>query len=186
MNEQLADALGYVLTGFCTAVTPLLVGLLVQTIRYLGSLAKIRLTAADEQQIRFAAEHGVAAAAGALRDKLNAGREKRILAIQTAASLTPAFDKLPSHQQTSIIEATYAKLRPSLQTPSQPPPMASLVPGQFLSIPVQIISSVPPPAPPDDEPTTTLPAPAKTPVFTRAGPPATTTPLPPLRRKPVP
>lgn len=145
MSEQIWNAIGFVLAGTITALSPFAIALAVQGARYLA--AKLRITLSEEQvqQIRFAAETGVARASDVLRNSTNAGAAKKAIAVKTAASLAPkAFGSLPADQQLAIVEGTYAKLRPSLQTPSLAPPGGSLFPAGTV---LQVLSEAPTTAP---------------------------------------
>ncbi len=89
--------------------------LAVQGARYLAGLAKVKLTEAQQKQLEFAAQKGVAFAAEKLRDAVGAGSVKATVALQQAKSLAPeAFGKLDETTQAAIIQATYATMRPSL------------------------------------------------------------------------
>lgn len=124
--DEFYKALGTILAAMLTALA-------VQLYRYLTERLHIARNEKTEAEIKSAIENGVLRAADQMRHITNAGLSKQRLAIDTAKSLAPkAFGSLPADQQAVLAQATYAKLRPSLATPSSPPPMGSLVP---LSLP---------------------------------------------------
>ncbi len=98
--------------------TPLVV-LLVQGIRYLSAKIGFTLTEKQQTQLRFALEQGVAAAAERYRGAAGNGTHKAQFALDQARSLAPeAMKKVQPEQQRVLVEATYARLRPSLPAPS--------------------------------------------------------------------
>ena len=98
--------------------------------KYLFNLAGLKLTQKNEADIKFAAEQAVLSAAERLRHAvIDSGEKKQAMAIHVAESLRPkAFGKLEPEVKAAVIDATYRRLRPSLQTPDSP------------------VSSTPPPA----------------------------------------
>lgn len=98
---------------------PLVVGMIVQFIRYLSAKLKLTLTETQQQQLKFALEQGVAAAAERYRSNPGVGQVKAAFALDQAKRLAPdAMKKVAPEQQKVLVQATYAKLRPSLPNPS--------------------------------------------------------------------
>jgi hypothetical protein len=128
--QTIGTVLGYALGAALLAMAPAIGNMVVQGARLLASKWQYTLTAKQEQDIRFAAEHSVLATAA----RLAPGTVKKLEAIETAKSLAPqAFGKLELAQQEVVIEATYQRMRPSLQTPSSPPSL-SFPPGTMLQV----------------------------------------------------
>jgi hypothetical protein len=130
VNPHLLDAVMYVLAAVLVAVSPFVVAIAVQGARYITTKLHITMSAEQEQKLTRALEAGVAQAAAKLRNVADAGDRKKSAALATARSIAPkAFDGLSYEQQEALVEATYVKLRPSLQTPSMlptnPPPAGS-------------------------------------------------------------
>jgi hypothetical protein len=128
MTEWLNNALAYALP----IVTPLVVGLIVQGIRYLSAKLNFTLTETQQKQLTFALEQGVSAAAERYR-ATGIGEVKASFALAQAKSLAPdAMGKVKPETQKVLVEATYARLRPSLPAPSM-----YAVPGA--DIPVEVV-----------------------------------------------
>lgn len=74
-----------------------------------------------QKEIEVAATTAVLAVADRLKTSTS-GAAKREAAVAEAKALKPrAFGSLPADQQQTYIAAAYSALRPSLETPSQPP-----------------------------------------------------------------
>lgn len=150
--HSIGEALGQVATAALSAflvATAVPLGLLaMNAARWFAARLKVTLTAQQEHEIQLAAERGVLRAADQLRG-VGAGAQKKALAIATAQSLAPkSFAELPVEQQAVLVQATYAKLRPSLQTPSQmPPPGGSLAPPTLSFPPGTVIQVMEPAVP---------------------------------------
>jgi hypothetical protein len=130
--------------------------LAVQLARYLAGLAKVKLTEAQQKQLEFAAQKGVAFAAEKLRGTVGAGNVKATVALQQARSLAPeAFSKLDESTQAAVIQATYATMRASL-----PHESTHATPGS--DIPVDVVLPKPSPLPAFDS-TRATPLPRKGP-----------------------
>jgi hypothetical protein len=90
------------------------VGLIVSAIvTILGRWAGVKVTTEQQKQATWALEQGVAYAA--LRLQNAAGPQKKDAALSVAASIAPnAIGKLNEEQKSAMVEATYARLKPSL------------------------------------------------------------------------
>ncbi len=126
--------------------------LVVQAARYFANLAKVKLTEAQQKQLEFAAQKGVAFAAEKLRDAVGAGTVKASVALQQAKSLAPdAFAKLDETTQAAVIQATYATMRASL-------PYATTHSTDASDIPVDVVLPKHAAVPSFDSRATPLPA----------------------------
>lgn len=114
-------------------LAPFVTALVVQAIRYITARMHLTMTDTQQKQLQFALEQGVAAAAERYRQNLGVGEVKAAFALDQAKQLAPdAMAKVKPEQQKVLVQATYARLRPSLPAPS----MFSL-PGD--DIPVDVV-----------------------------------------------
>ncbi len=123
-NEILNAALTALTVSAAASLPPLAVA----GFRFMMRKAGLVSTAQQDAAIQFAAEQGVAAAAERLRHAvMGSGEKKHAMAVHVAEQLKPEFRALPDAQKSAIVDATYRRLRPSLQTPDEyvptlPPP----------------------------------------------------------------
>jgi hypothetical protein len=83
----------------------------------LGKLLDIKLDESQRKKLDWAIEKGVSAAAAQLWKQ--PGEERHAAAIKTAESLAPAaMKKLTEEQKRVVVDATYARMRSSLPSPT--------------------------------------------------------------------
>jgi hypothetical protein len=93
-------------------------GLAVSAIAWaLQKYLSVKMSEEHRKQVAWAIEQGVAAAAERLRAAT--GGEKQVAAIHTAESLAPkSMAKLTEEQKRVVADATYARMRSTLPTPT--------------------------------------------------------------------
>ena len=129
----MSPTLQKVLEWVIPIVTPFLTALLVQAIRYITAKMHLTMTDTQQKQLQFALEQGVLAAAERYGPNRGVGELKASFALDQAKQLAPdAMKKVAPEQQKVLVQASYAKVRPSLPAPS----MFSL-PGD--DIPVDVV-----------------------------------------------
>jgi hypothetical protein len=83
----------------------------------LGKLLDLQMSKEQREKLDWAVAKGVSLAAERMRGAT--GGEKQLAAIQQAEALAPKeMRKLSHEQKTAVVDATYARLRPSLPPPS--------------------------------------------------------------------
>ncbi len=101
-----------------TYVIGLAVSAIVGFVGFVGRYFGVKLSVEQKRMAQWAVEQGVAYAA--LRLKNATGEQKKDAAIKVAKELEPrAMRSLDDAQKSMLIESTYARLKPSLPTPSE-------------------------------------------------------------------
>lgn len=101
-----------------TQITTTCIGLLVSGIAWLlNRWVGVKMSAERREQMQWALEQGVAAAAVRFKQGQGNGETKKQLALRTAESLAPAaMGKLDDAQKSVVVDATYARMKASLPT----------------------------------------------------------------------
>lgn len=109
----------------------------------LGKLLDLQVSKEQREKLDWAVAKGVALAAERLRSAT--GDEKQQAAIREAESLAPKeMKKLSSEQKAAVVDATYARMRPSLL----PSPTSWSMSGAEVPHPLERYRSSPPPKEP--------------------------------------